>query len=177
MTVEAILQEHYGIKKVYRKIPKAIGDYKVASGDEYQVYDYFTMAGNKAFSKLLSLFYDLDFVFEGDMDIASIISTLKELARAGCFIDVSASPRNTCLDSILTSQFGHKKSFLKKRKIAGYYLDGEPEPAYCYLTEVGAKAYSRLTGLIYSLGELLGDSFNTCRLVESLDQIVSDSEY
>ena len=82
------------------------------------------------------------------------------------------------LEEILRKIFGCKRVFLKKKQICGYWIGGgEAEPDYQYLTKSGGKAYGKLTDLLYSLEELLGDDFDANRWVEELDNIVSENEY
>lgn len=47
-------------------------------------------------------------------------------------------------------------------------VDGYTE----YLTESGSKAYSKLIDIVYALGGLIGEDFNS--VVETLDDIVDD---
>jgi hypothetical protein len=81
------------------------------------------------------------------------------------------------LEDILQMHYGCGKPFLKKRKIVGYYLGGEAEPDYEYLTVSGGKAYGKLTGLLYSLERLLGNDFDADRWISDLDDIVNSKHY
>jgi len=112
------------------------------------------------------------------------VAKLKEIAsrRWNIYDNVAISEsvpaaRNASLDCIIQAHFGIKKPFLKKPKIYGYFLGGEPELAYDYFTKAGGKAYGKLIQLVYDLGNLFGVGFDTCRIVDVLDDIVTSDCY
>ena len=79
---------------------------------------------------------------------------------------------------ILRKSFKCRKVFLKKKKVCGYWISGgESEPDYEYLTKSGGKAYVKLTSLLYSLEQLLGNDFDADRWITELDNIVSGEDY
>ena len=79
------------------------------------------------------------------------------------------------LEEILQQSFGCKNPFLKRKKICGYWIGGgEAEPDYEYMTKSGGKAYGKLTGLLYSLEDLLGEGFDANHWIADLDRIVSE---
>lgn len=73
------------------------------------------------------------------------------------------------LDEILQEYFNCNKPFLKKRKLIPT-IDGE---RYEYLTQSGARAYGKLTDLLYDLAALGVISLSVANdAVEELDSIV-----
>ncbi len=73
------------------------------------------------------------------------------------------------LEDIL-NVLGSKKPFLKEIKI---YDDGTREP----FTKSGGKAYSKLTDILYAIGDLTEMSNEIAEIVEILDDIASGYDY
>ena len=173
MCFEELIKSKYGVKKVYLNKPRIATRYRVATGDEYHIYDYLTVSGGKAFTKLVVLLQDLEAIFDGNFLASPWGTKLNEVACMGGIADIPLEAQNHCLDSILRNHFGCKKAFLKNRKIVGHYFGDRDWPDYEYFTVAGGKAYNKLTGLIYDLGKLLGKGFNSDSMVAWLDSIVT----
>ena len=73
MTIEEILQKHFGCKKPFLKKPKPYTD-----DDCGTRYEFMTQHGNRAYSKLVSLIYDLGDLGVG-IDANHIIETLDNI--------------------------------------------------------------------------------------------------
>ena len=168
MTFENILTEFYGVKKVFLKKPRIAARYKVTGGSKYFVYEALTICGGKAFAKLVGLMYDLEFILGGNFKAATWATKLKNISGVGDGIEISAEPRNICLNSIVSNHFGCKKVFLKNRRVCGHLFD---EPVYEYHTVAGGKAYEKLINLIETLEVLFGNGFDANIIVNELDEI------
>jgi hypothetical protein len=171
--LESILQDFYGVKKVFLKNPRIANRYEVAAGSKYHIYECLTSSGKKAYSKLIGLLYDLESILGGSFKARPWVMKLHETANMGDFTGIPENAENTCLDSILMSRFRCKKVFLKKPKICGYYLGGEPDPDYEYFTRAGGRAYGRLVSLVENLAELFGNNFDSHDIVSILDDIAT----
>lgn len=73
------------------------------------------------------------------------------------------------LEDIL-NVLGSKKPFLKEIKI---YDDGTREP----FTKSGGKAYSKLTDILYTIGDLTEMENEIGEIIEILDDIASGYDY
>lgn len=73
------------------------------------------------------------------------------------------------LEDIL-NVLGSKKPFLKEIKI---YDDGTREP----FTKSGGKAYSKLTDILYTIGDLTEMENEIAEIIEILDDIASGYDY
>jgi len=192
MCIEDILQKHYGTKKVALKKDKAIKNYMDADGNDYIAFESLTVSGKKAFAKLIGLLRDLECIID-DYEATPWVSKLKEIASKRWNIfdnadieDNVSEFRFVCLETIIQNQFGVKKVFLNKpihRSSRANGVQTNNNEQTNYFTKTGAKAYGRLTELIYDLGELFNsdgfgfDVFNTCHIVGCLDDIVSECNY
>jgi hypothetical protein len=78
------------------------------------------------------------------------------------------------LEDILQKHFGCSSPFLKKKRIAGYWSDGDPK--YEYMTKAGGKAYGKLISLLDDLELVVGHPFDADRFTQTLDEIVDLEE-
>lgn len=79
MTLEEILKKHFGCKKPFLKKPKAYTD-----GDCGTRYEYMTSHGNRAYSNLVSLIYDLGTLGIG-VDADQAIETLDSIVSENVY--------------------------------------------------------------------------------------------
>jgi len=73
LTVEEILQKHFGCKKPFLKKPKPYTDDECGTRHEYM-----TRHGSRSYSKLVELIYDLETLGVG-IDANHIIETLDNI--------------------------------------------------------------------------------------------------
>ena len=73
MTVEEILQKHFGCKKPFLKRPRSYTDDECGTR-----YEYMTRHGHRSYSKLVELIYDLENLGVG-IDATHTIETLDNI--------------------------------------------------------------------------------------------------
>jgi len=140
--------------------------------------DYFktrkTEDMENALRKLGGLIYEIGVL---DYDQTLPERFVPEIARIAGFesiaADVSscgAEPNLKWLGNVLVRFFGCKSPVLKKPQKDYVLYEGEP-PEKRYLSTPGLNAFTSFTSIIYSLEELLGESFDAETMVCGLDEI------
>lgn len=80
-SLDEILQQHFGCKKVFLKQPYIVGYW--TCGEPEPDYEYMTRTGGRAYKKLVALIYDLEALLgESMVDSHRIISELDSIVSS-----------------------------------------------------------------------------------------------
>ena len=78
MKLSELLKKHYKCKKVFLKLPEQFEDF-----DGERVSRLTTLAGGKAYEKLIELVYDLSSVIPDAFDVDEVVEQLDQVINEG----------------------------------------------------------------------------------------------
>jgi len=175
MTLEKILQTHFGVSEAY----------KAKQHDTATPHRHMTEAGEAGLHKLVELMHELDELLEGDMGLQSLIEELAETTgneiledmaeagKSGAFDYNPDNARRVDVDYILVQYYNNKTNFMHTPRNTGK-KEANGRPIYTPLTISGEKAYNQLLALVSDLGELFDGRFDSVDTAMVLDALVRD---